>query len=400
MFYQRLGKLLTALFGSFMFAALIAIVVLDVAARITYKFWQMDSYTAWPNRSWVWWITQEFRREKGPPDIVLMGSSSMIAAVQGGDATFFKSPQRYATHRHPGYLTRLLSAKVQKPVSIFSFDIGGLTPADAYMLTTRLLTGQKKPRLLILGLSPLCFLDSVRPSPASSETFRYMEHLQSVPPQLSLFSRNTIAEKLDWAMKQSSFLYQHKAELLCQEKKLLNIAAQLFGAGEPDLIQVPGPVRLAATRGMPEDAGMDDLITEPYSPQERFIDYPMAFKKRYGVFQPKQFEQEKAFLRLLLVHSQEAQIPIVLVNTPIAEEADQLLPAGFYNQYIDYIENLGKCYHVPVLDLNDGRAFERRHYKDLAHLNGLGAMQFFYKLTNRLDVADLIWTQRDRYDCK
>lgn len=126
------------------------------------------------NKSWVWWNVRDFRQLKSAPDVVLLGSSLMMAPLHGGDAAYLKTGQNVALHHHSVLLEDLLQAKFGRQYKSFAFALGGEMVSDAYVITDTLLRGDRKPGLIVYGIAPRDFMDHALPSAASTEIFKYM----------------------------------------------------------------------------------------------------------------------------------------------------------------------------------------------------------------------------------
>src|SRR4051812_26813111 len=82
---------------SYAVIALAALALLDVSARLSYSFWNIDHFDS-PNKSWIWWAVSDFHKQSPTPDVVLLGSSLMLEALNSGDATYLHKPQNVSLH--------------------------------------------------------------------------------------------------------------------------------------------------------------------------------------------------------------------------------------------------------------------------------------------------------------
>ena len=91
-FFQHLNQ-------SFVIWAVLAFILIDgilkTGSNADARFWPITPDQS-AHHSWVWWNVHDFQKEKQAPDIVLLGSSLMMAAFHGGDAAALNVPQNVA----------------------------------------------------------------------------------------------------------------------------------------------------------------------------------------------------------------------------------------------------------------------------------------------------------------
>jgi hypothetical protein len=369
---------------SFVCIAFVLLLLADVTARMTHRQWSLDLYNS-PNRSWVWWNTKDFRQHAQKPDVLLMGSSLMMMALHGADATYLNIPQNVAVHHRSAYLEKLLSSHSKQPVSTFAFALGGQMASDAYVLASTLFHGDKKPCTLVYGIAPRDFMDNTVPSPASTETFRYMERLGDLR-KIALSSRTSFWEQTEWVFGQAVFLYGRRLDFVYLQNKYSRQMLKLLGITGLDVVHTPIPLRKLALLELPEDEGPNDLSIMPYSGASYYDNLP-EYRMRYKAFKPKLFNMQIGFLEKLLRYCEQQRINVVLVNMPLTQDNVELMPAGFYAHYSSSVQQLASKYHASVWDFQDTKTFPKTLFSDSVHLNGKGGMRFFEVLASRLAAS-------------
>lgn len=381
-FLQKLKQMAAKFASSYVCLAFAALLLLDFGARLTFDNWHIDRYNS-ANRSWAWWAAKDFREHKEPSDVVLLGSSLMMAALHGGDATYLQTPQNVAVHHSCTYLEHLLSEKLHTPVSTFAFAIGGQMVSDAYVISSTLLRGEKKPRTIVYGIAPRDFMDNMLTSPASTETFRYMSRIGDLS-DVAMPARTTFWEKAEWALCKISFLYDHRQDFVyLQNKYARNVLARL-GMKDLEYVHAPFPLRKIAMLQLPEDNGPNELMIMPYSTADKYADNTAEYRMRYKAFKKKLFDMQFAFLDRLGKHCRQEGINLILVNMPLTPENVALMPPGFYDFYLSSVKGAATKYGARVLDLNQPQIFDHSCFADSVHLNGLGGKRFFEVLSDRL----------------
>jgi hypothetical protein len=370
--------------GSYVVYALLSIITLDFAARATYKYWPIDTYNS-PNRSWVWYAVKDFRETGKQADIVLLGSSLMMATLHGGDATYFNHPVNAAFHHRSYYLEKLLKEKYGLDVHTFAFAIGGQMVSDAYILASRMLVGDDRPKMLIYGIAPRDFMDNTLASCASTETYRYIDRIKGLS-DLQSVSTTSPWEKVEKFFGKVSFIYQHRLDFVYMQnvgtKKLL---ASLFGMKDLDAVHTPFALRGQAMLQLPEDTGPAELCIVPYDAKKaQYANNMEQYRYRYLPFKPKAYNLQMSFLERLLKWGKDEGVQIVLVNMPITEDNLSIMPSIFYPSYLHSVQTLAHDYGAQLVNLNDHTLFPKSDFEDSVHLNGKGGVQFWQVLTDRL----------------
>jgi hypothetical protein len=385
---------MTAIAGSYICLAFVGLVALDFGSRLTYDAWSLDKYNS-PNRSWIWWAARQFRQEAKRPDVVLLGSSLMMAALHGGDATYLNSAQNVALHHKANYLENLLSDRLHQPVNTFAFAIGGQMVSDAYAISSTMLRGEKKPDTIVYGVAPRDFMDNMLASPASTETFHYMNRLGGLA-QEALPARTTFWEKVEYGCEKISFLYDHRQDFVyLQNKYDRSILASVLHMKDLDYVHTPFALRKIAMAQLPEDTGPNEIMILPYDrKRDKYEDNTPEYRSRYRSFNKKKFEIQISFLDKLGNYCDEQGINLVLVNMPLTRDNVTLMPPGLYDKYLSALRHASTKYGARVVDLNQPEVFEKQCFADSVHLNGHGGKIFFEQLADRLATDSMLAVSR------
>ena len=380
--------------GSYVCIAIAALVLFDVSARVSSRAWPVDKYSS-PNRSWIWWATDQFRKQPERPQVVLLGSSLMMAALHGGDATYSNAPQNVTLHHKANYLEALLAQKTHQPVNTFAFAIGGQMVSDAYAISSTILRGDRKPETIVYGVAPRDFMDNMLASPASTETFRYMNHLGGLADE-ALPARSTFWEKVEYGVERLSFLYDHRNDFVyLQNKYARGILATAIGVKDLDYVHTPFPLRKIAMAQLPEDTGVNEIMILPYNPQrDKYEDNTPEYRSRYRSFNKKKFDTQLSFLDKLGNLCKQEGINLVLVNMPITPQNVALMPPGLYDSYLSSLKTACTTYGAQIVDLNQPQVFRQDCFADSVHLNGHGGKVFFEQLANRLAGGSMLAVSR------
>ncbi|MBY0358071.1 MAG: hypothetical protein K2W82_08730 [Candidatus Obscuribacterales bacterium] len=386
-FWKNLTKVMTT---SYLVWACFGFICLDLAFKAAYPYLRLSAYNS-PNRSWVWWAVRDFHQSTEKPDVVLLGSSLMMAALHNGDATYLNLPQNVAVHHRSSLLEELWQNQSGNKIRTFAFAIGGQMVSDAYALTSTLLVGQKKPKLLVYGIAPRDFMDNTLTSPASTETFRYMSRLGGLK-DVAWQSRPTFWEQVEYGLACVSPIYEHRLDFVyLQHHYVQALLKHLTGFQNPDEVHTPFVVRRQALLELPEDQGINDLMVMP-DKEYKYDDNSAEYRMRYRAFKPKLFEVQVAFLERLLRYCQTEGIELCLVNMPLTVDNVKLMPPGFYDSYKQRVLGLTNKYQARFIDLNDTAIFSKTDFADSVHMNGNGGVKFFRALSTKIAPASRLAT--------
>ena len=379
----------TKLTASFVMLALVFFLVLDNVARFTYPYWPMDHFNS-PNRSWTWWAMKDFRAQKETPNVVLLGSSLMVMALHGGDATAFGLTQNNALHHRAAFLEKLLNESLHRTYSIFSFAIAGQMVSDAYSITYCCLNGKQKPDYIVYGIAPRDFMDNTLPNPASTETFKYLSRVSDLS-HIAMRARPSIWDRFDYWVGNVSFLYAHRNDILSLQHRYVKLFfAKTHLMEDLNLTRNPFPLRKLAMLEMPEDNGVNEVFTPPHAQGERSFDNSSEYRARYRSFNRKLFNDQNSYLTDLMSLCDQRGIKLIVVNMPVTAGNIQLMPPGFYSHYLETVKGATSAHHQTFIDLNNPQEFPDSCFLDSVHLNGKGGVNFFAKLAQALVASKVL----------
>lgn len=376
----------TVRYLSYVLIAFAALAALDVGARFSFPFWNFDHYDS-PNKSWIWWAVSDFHKQQQAPDVILLGSSLMLEALNSGDATYLKKPQNVSLHHTSSCLQDGLEAALGYKPSIFSFAIAGQMASDAYAISSTLLNGKSRPSTIVYGIAPRDFMDNTLTNVTTTETFRYLARVGDLSQTIAA-AKPSFFEVIDHWFESVSFIYKHRVDFACLEQHAAKAVLQSIGHRDLDIYKVPFELRRIALKELLEDIASNETMVCPYGhPPVPYLDNLAEYRQRYAHMNAKMFKSQLGYLERLLQYGKEQNINVVLVNMPLTADNVATMPPGFYQNYLSQIAEISARYKNKLIDLNRPGMFNRGYFADSAHLNGLGGMRFFELLGQAL-VAD------------
>lgn len=361
--------------------AIIALLGCDLFCHFAWPYLKLDHFAS-PNRSMVWWTIDDFRKQEKEPDVVLIGSSLLMHALHGGDAEYLQLPQNEVFHHKAAMLEDLLRKKTGAPVNTFAFALAGQMASDVYALSSTLFTAEKKPKAIVYSIAPRDLMDNTLSSPASTEIFRFMNHLGGAK-DVAWQARTGFLEKVEYALEKISSLYEHRQYFVYLQHKYAESLLRVIGYKNPTEIHTPFALRRIALLDLPEETGINERIACPNLPKA-FTDNSEEYRMRYQPFKEKPFKTQVEYLDKFLSFCQKEGIAVVLVNMPLLEDNIKLMPPGTYDLYKSTVQSLAAKHNAQFLDLQKDSNLTREHYCDTAHMNGLGGMKFFQLLSEKL----------------
>ena len=367
--------------NSYVIWAVAALIVCDLFIHVAWTNLKLDHYAS-PNRSMVWWNISDFRKQAKSPEIVLMGSSLLMHALHGSDAEYLGLAQNEVFHHKSVMLENLLQEKTGKKVDTFAFALAGAMASDAYALASTLFTGEHKPKVIIYNIAPRDFMDNTLSSPASTEIFRYMNHVGGAR-DVAWQARPAFMDKVEYGLENLSALYNHRQYLVFLQHKYAESLLRLIGYKNPTEIHTPFALRRLALLDLPEETGVNERLASPHL-KWAFSDNSDEYKMRYQPFKEKPFNAQLAYLKRFLSFCKKEDIAVVLVNMPLLEKNIKLMPPGSYDLYMNNVKSLANENNARFIDMQDSKVSTPQLDCDTAHRNGQGGRKFCQRLADHL----------------
>ncbi len=384
-------------FAARFIAALLLFFIVDIVIKIDFRLDPFDI----PERSFIWWAVKDYRQLKQAPDILLFGSSLMLAGVNVGDAAHYKKAVDTAQHHYSSYLAELLKNRYGSAISNFCFAIGGQMASDVYAITTNFVSEKYKPRLIVWGIAPRDLIDAAFPGVTTSDTASYMNKIAG--KEIVIEEHKTLNFFIDQFLRKYLFMYTARDNFLSslkQSMRKLQIQqaawiTSLERRDNGDVVPPPGRQKMLRELMNPRDGTMGDievgewLIGASSEPSKTLVDNTSEYLVRYNPFKPKTFAAQRNYMEKFLQQQNDLSVKVLLVNMPLTGVNMSLLPAPTYGTYLYTLRTLAKKYNADILDLNGDPRFNQSDFFDTAHLNGLGGQKFIEALStdNRLAIS-------------
>lgn len=300
------------------------------------------------------------------PTTVLLGSSLVMAPVWTCDKTHFNDDDPPTMHHQSRWLEQLLKEKGLADERVVSLALAGEVVSDAYIITDKLLSGDKKPDAIVFGVAPRDLMDDTLSAEALTPVFQRLVGIEDLT-RIAGLSFSTLQEKGDFVFGRILSLYALRGRLqtvpVAQYKRML---VKVIGEGNETK---PAAKSLADGFMMHKDRNW----VWQKSKEE--------YKERYKCFSQTQFEKQRMYLDALLKLAQERDIKMILVNMPLSSDNLSLLPEGLYDSYLTTIRNAAKLHGATLVDLSNDGSYVDEHFYDTVHLNPIGGERFIQQVS-------------------
>lgn len=323
-------------------------------------------------------VLKAYREEPKAPDLALLGSSLIEVPNIEAAAIAAKKPVDRLTHHRCDYLEKSLTGKIGYEPSVVSLAVGGEMVSDAYLLTKRLLVGERAPRAIIYGIGPRDFQDNLMPGVDSSDTFKLLSSLDDVPDLLASHQL-TPENKLTLTLENLSGFWGNRTQLASLTNQSVEKAiVPLFPDMKRSLSDAPKKTDVRTFI-----AGMIAPGQAVWHPDDEYM--LQNYLQRYNPISSAQIDTQLGYFTRLLQLCKLRKIPIMIANMPLGEINRKVMAPGFYEKYLADTQKICKEQDVPYVDLNVAPLASKENFLDTVHLNPTGSAIMFSMMAKSVD---------------
>ncbi|HIA54261.1 MAG TPA: hypothetical protein EYN91_19580 [Candidatus Melainabacteria bacterium] len=334
--------------------------------------------TDFPIKTWTGWAVDEFLSDKqGRPHFVFLGSSLVLVPVAGVDADYLKHPIDGSHHHNSQYFEDQFKRHSNLKVKTFNFGLPGEMPSDAFLITKFLLKGEKRPDVIVYGVGPRDFMDSLLPSPAATDPYQYLSRFGDVTSHRHLIAPEW-DQRLNFELAQFIYPYGHSYDMSVSSERAMTAAINEW-IPKP---QTDKPFTIQDRRTLfPHYKQMEITSNEaffrPTTPETRTFDNANLneYKKRYSRLNWRTFCHQMKFLADLMNTARERGTQVVLISMPITDINRDLLEKGTWDSYKKSLKVLAQSKDATFIDLGDSKQFSTSDFMDTVHLHSGGGMK-------------------------
>ncbi|HEY9732098.1 MAG TPA: hypothetical protein V6C89_09300 [Drouetiella sp.] len=361
----------------------ISYVVPHRARVIDEAYIQSNGSEARQQGKWTWWITRNYLGRRRAPDIATMGSSQMGSATFSADAHTLNKVLDCVLHRSSSTLEKALFDRTGKHVDTFNFSMGGSMASDAYMFSSALFKGDKKPRMVVIGVSPRDFIDNTLPSVSSTEPFTFFAPFVDMG-DLSHVAFPDILAEMNFFVKENLPIERIHDALDQMAKNYQNEAPSQMTA-VPRASEHKSLLR--AVLGSADEVRLNEWLIPATIPAWIFEDNTKEYLNRFRNCRPPIYKSEKAFFNAFLANMDALGIPVLVVGMPSLAANRTILPNDFWTEFRGDVASMCKAHNARWVDHTDDADFVLTDYLDTVHCNASGGTKIFNKIAEAI-VAD------------
>ncbi len=339
-----------------------------------------------PVNTWTTWAIKDFLSPGKNSDVVFMGSSLMLVPLDGTDADFLGHRIDASAHHQSCYFEDRFKRYSGRSIASYNFALPGEMPSDAALITKFLLKGEKKPKVLVYGVGPRDFMDSLLPSPAATDPFQYLSRFGDWSDRVSLIVPQW-QERLNYELGRLVYPYGIRGQLVQRAERAGRVVLDKVAPQPPsekNRAELIAMRRQVLPEYHPFEVNRDECFFRPTKPDEKpkFDDNVGEYKKRYSKLKAETFNGQMQFLQDILATAKDRDIHVVLVAMPITEINRNLLSDANWNLYRSRLRDLAGRYidNTSFFDMHESGAFALSDFQDTVHLHSGGGAKLLDKI--------------------
>ncbi len=341
----------------------------------------------WTNPALIDLAIKEFKEQKPPANVVLLGSSLMMFPFWAMDASFDPKIADIAHYHKSVALQAVLEKNGIKNSSVFSLASAGQMSSDAFLYASEFLKGDTKPEVVVWGIAPRDFADDNVKSPMATVSFKQIVDLRNFSSYAKTFLPR-FEDKAEFIANHSCFLYGRRWRFQKEADRTLEkisaaVARVFVGKAADSKITatgataggaVPAPVAAAAATASVNtpDLSISSLLAG--TAEQRWENSTREYRGRYKNIAERDLSVQMSCLDNTLKICQERGIKVVLVNMPLTKLNQGLMADGFYQRFNQQVKTLASAYgkDVTLVDMTNQSQFQESDFWDTVHMNHIG----------------------------
>lgn len=338
----------------------------------------------WTNPALIDLAIKEYKEQKPPANVVLLGSSLMMFPFWAMDASFDPKIADIAHYHKSVALQAVLEKNGIKNSSVFSLASAGQMSSDAFLYASEFLKGDTKPEVVVWGIAPRDFADDNVKSPMATVSFKQIVDLHNFSSYAKTFLPR-FEDKAEFIANHSCFLYGRRWRFQKEADRTLEkisaaVARVFVGKAADSKIAatagsaVPAPIAAAAaaTSANTPDLSISSLLAG--TAEQRWETSTREYRGRYKNIAERDLSVQMSCLDNTLKICQERGIKVVLVNMPLTKLNQGLMADGFYQRFNQQVKTLASAYgkDVTLVDMTNQSQFQESDFWDTVHMNHIG----------------------------
>jgi hypothetical protein len=338
-----------------------------------------------PYHGWSYWSLNAIRHaDSARTNVVLLGSSLVVAAIAECDATYKNQQLDLCFYRDAQYFDDRLRRSFAFNFKTLDLSTPGQIPSDAYLTLSAALSNGIKPGAVIYGIAPRDFIDQTLKDPCDTEPFHYLSRMVPIDDCAEDVFKNPIG-RLDWCLQKNVYLYRAAADCMLATR---DGSIRFLQTALARTSIAPHFMQSSANALLPDYQPFNILPGTNWAmvahDRGTFLDNTFDYRNRYKNPDAGKYAVQMRFLHRVIRLCQANDIAIVLVNMPITRQNADLLDANWRRRYSNDLAELARVHKIAVLDQCDFAQYSLDDYRDTVHLNAFGARKFIDRLVEKM----------------
>ena len=314
------------------------------------------------------------------PGLLLLGSSLVVAPILQQESIFLNKPFDERTQVRLKFFDAIDFSGISllsSCHSVYRLALHGEMVSDAYLILKHLLMNDVKPSAIVYGIAPRDFHSNLLGPYVRSETFQSISSPSDLP-DVARLRACSFQELIDVAIGRFSKFWLSRTDIrkyVClRMKKLIDRCSPvpLFERYNP----ITG-TRVQKEGQFPEDVPGHPTVfpNVPLAHNSR-KDSVGAYWREYNPVHPALLDIQFSFFSKVLRLCRENQIKLVVVNMPLSKTNRNLMPAGFYDDYIRRVQKCCAENNTQFLNVQTKEWDDDANYVDTVHISPASSRRF------------------------
>jgi len=330
-------------------------------------------------RTWAWWAGKDYRQQKEPVNVLLLGSSFVMNPTWLNEAVYRNQDVDLVVDHRVHYLEDRIKEKTGlSNLKCFNFGLPGAMVSDQCMILKSMCKGDKHPDVAVLFMAPRDLMDCRFNNAGLSKHFRY----------LSKFTEDKDIASLQFNDLNGRFtdIFSNAIYFKTKAQDIQALAAQKVRTAMRPLVAMlpPSPLDQKSEEDRRNVFKRDEIeqgawTAHPNTPYW-YVDSSADCKHRYKHMNDEVYENQKKWLDLALATCRQEGIKPMIVHVPSSTVARQCMHEGIYERHAAYLEKVAREEGIPYLNLDPVWVHEKQDFTDWGHMSPSGGAKMLSAL--------------------
>lgn len=332
--------------------------VLPLSKMTTYGLHRSEPYLA----------AEAYRRLRQAPDVVLLGSSLLLAPVLQCETSRLGRPLDRKRYRQSVVLEECLQG-ANLGGRVFNFAVGGCMMSDAYFIGRRVIA-HNAPPVIVYAIAPRDVQDSNVRGIEITQTYKCLAEPEDALSARNITGIDPFFSRVEMVMGRVSHLWRYRADIQPYAQLRLK---KLMEKTLPWVAFVKKvPTGWAEVKGY---KFMEETFDEPSAYPGVALEHETRektseeYSKRYNPVCEPIVDEQFGYLDKLARLCNDRQVQLIVVNMPLSPGNQKLMKPGFYDSFITRAAGICTKRDAQFVDWSKGKWVDESFFVDGVHLS-------------------------------